>query len=150
MFKDTIRCSHSCNLIFLCTLTLFSLQQHYSKSLGSMNILRNYEMRNLSHVCCYQLYNTFSYSYSFHIQTLLLTGITYNTTNNYTQNSTSAYGGPRSLVCACLTLRSAPYQLLFHPKSYFLCDLKPHAKFWNPTITPSGRGVCGKEKKNKK
>ena len=28
---------------------------------------------------------------------------------------------------------------LFHPKCYFLCDLKPHAKFQKPTITPSGR-----------
>jgi hypothetical protein len=31
-----------------------------------------------------------------------------------------------------------------HPKSYFFCDLKTHAKFRNPTITPSGRKVpCG-------
>ena len=28
-----------------------------------------------------------------------------------------------------------------HPKSYFFYDLKPHAKFHNPTITPSGRKV---------
>ena len=27
------------------------------------------------------------------------------------------------------------------PKSYFLCDFKPHAKFQNPTITLSGRKV---------
>ena len=30
---------------------------------------------------------------------------------------------------------------LFHPKSYFFCELKPHAKFQNPTISPSGRKV---------
>ena len=29
--------------------------------------------------------------------------------------------------------------IFFYPKSYFFCDLKPHAKFRNPTITPSGR-----------
>ena len=28
-----------------------------------------------------------------------------------------------------------------HPKSYFLCDSKPHAKFQNPTITPSDRKI---------
>ena len=26
----------------------------------------------------------------------------------------------------------------FYPKSYFFCELKPHAKFQNPTISPSG------------
>jgi hypothetical protein len=30
---------------------------------------------------------------------------------------------------------------LFHPKSYFSCDLKPHAKFQNPMIAHSGREV---------
>ena len=35
---------------------------------------------------------------------------------------------------------------MFHPKSYFLCDLKPHAKFKNPTITPSGRKVSEAER----
>jgi hypothetical protein len=38
----------------------------------------------------------------------------------------------------------------FYPKSYFFCDLKPHAKFWNHTITPSGRKICGGEKKKEK
>ena len=37
-------------------------------------------------------------------------------------------------------LRGVP-QISFHPKSYFFDDLKPHAKFQNPTITPSGRKV---------
>ena len=37
--------------------------------------------------------------------------------------------------------------IFFHPKSYFLCDLKPHAKFHNPTITPSGRKVSEAERK---
>jgi hypothetical protein len=37
----------------------------------------------------------------------------------------------------------------FYPKSYFFFDLKPHAKFLNPTITPSRRKVCGGEKKKK-
>ena len=31
--------------------------------------------------------------------------------------------------------------LFVQPKSYFLGDLKPHAKFGKPTITPSGRKV---------
>ena len=35
----------------------------------------------------------------------------------------------------------------FEFKSYFFCDLKPHSKFWNPTITPSGRKVSGGEEK---
>jgi hypothetical protein len=30
-------------------------------------------------------------------------------------------------------------QFFFYPKSYIFCDLKPHAKFRNPTITPSGK-----------
>ena len=38
----------------------------------------------------------------------------------------------------------------FTPNLIFFCDLKPHAKFWNPTITPSGRKVTGSEKKKKK
>ena len=42
-------------------------------------------------------------------------------------------------------------QILFEPKSYFIFDLKPHAKFWNPTITPSWRKVSvGEEKEEKK
>jgi hypothetical protein len=36
--------------------------------------------------------------------------------------------------------RGAPQNLFYH-KSYFFCDLKPHAKFGNPAITPSGRKV---------
>jgi hypothetical protein len=38
---------------------------------------------------------------------------------------------------------------IFHPKSYFWCDLKPHAKIQNPTITPSGRKVSEAERKKK-
>jgi hypothetical protein len=36
------------------------------------------------------------------------------------------------------------------PKSYFFCELKPHAKFQNPRITPSGIKVTRRreEKKN--
>ena len=29
-------------------------------------------------------------------------------------------------------------------------ELKNNAKFWNPTITPSGRNVCGMESNKKK
>ena len=32
-------------------------------------------------------------------------------------------------------------QIFFRPKYFFVCDLKPHAKFQNLTITPSGRKV---------
>ena len=39
--------------------------------------------------------------------------------------------------------------IFFYPKSYFFCDLKPHAKFRNPTINLSGRKVCGTERKRK-
>ena len=38
-------------------------------------------------------------------------------------------------------------QILFHPKTYFFCDLKPRAKFCNPTITPSGRKVTRQKKR---
>ena len=38
---------------------------------------------------------------------------------------------------------------LCYPKSYFFCDLKPHAKFWNPTITPSGTKVTTLERKKR-
>ena len=37
-----------------------------------------------------------------------------------------------------------------NPKSYFLCDLKPHAKFENPRTTPSGKKVTGGERKREK
>jgi hypothetical protein len=40
--------------------------------------------------------------------------------------------------------------ILFYPKSYFFCDLKPHAKFWNPTITPSGRKVTRRRERREK
>ena len=40
--------------------------------------------------------------------------------------------------------------ILFNHKSYFLCDLKPHAKFWNPTITPSGRKVTNSEREKER
>ena len=36
------------------------------------------------------------------------------------------------------------------PNLIFFCDLKPHAKFQNPTITPSGREVSEAERKKKK
>jgi hypothetical protein len=32
--------------------------------------------------------------------------------------------------------------ILFYPKPFSFFDLKPHAKFRNPTITPSGRKNC--------
>ena len=35
----------------------------------------------------------------------------------------------------------APPEFCFHPKSYIFGDLKPHAKFRNSTITPSGRKI---------
>ena len=38
----------------------------------------------------------------------------------------------------------------FYPKSYFSCDLKPHAKFQNPTITPSGRKVTRRKEREKR
>ena len=44
--------------------------------------------------------------------------------------SAGADGGPRSWVCARLA-----------PQILFFCELKSHAKFLNPTITPSGRKV---------
>ena len=34
--------------------------------------------------------------------------------------------------------------------AYSFCELKPHAKFWNPTIPPSGRKVTRAERKKKK
>jgi hypothetical protein len=37
-------------------------------------------------------------------------------------------------------------RISFNQKSFFFCELKPHAKFQNPTIAPSGRKVCGTEK----
>jgi hypothetical protein len=36
------------------------------------------------------------------------------------------------------------------PKSYSFCDLKPHAKFQIPTLTPSGRKVMAAEEERKK
>jgi hypothetical protein len=82
-----------------------------------------------------------------------------------------------SRVCARLTLRSAHqitqaeifprtflgggkqkidyrkagiHQICFHPKSYFFCDLKPHAKFQKPTITNSRRKVSVAEERREK
>ena len=40
-------------------------------------------------------------------------------------------------------------QIFVDPKSYFFCDLKLRAKFQNHRTTPSGRKVCGTEKKRK-
>ena len=45
--------------------------------------------------------------------------------------------------------RGSP-RFLFTPNLIFLCDLKPHAKFQNPTITPSGRKVSEAERRRKK
>ena len=36
-----------------------------------------------------------------------------------------------------------------NPKFYF-CELKPHAKFQNPAITPSGRKVTQAEERKRK
>ena len=33
---------------------------------------------------------------------------------------------------------------------YSLCDLKPHGKYQNPTITPSGRKVNGAERRRRR
>ena len=41
-------------------------------------------------------------------------------------------------------------QILFHPKSYLFCELKPHAKFQKPMIIPSGRKVTQGERRKKK
>ena len=40
--------------------------------------------------------------------------------------------------------------ILFQPQILFFCDLKSHAKFWNPTITPSGRKVTTSERRRRK
>ena len=45
--------------------------------------------------------------------------------------------------------RGSP-KFLFTPNLTFLCDLKPHAKFRNPTITPSGREVTTSEEEREK
>ena len=94
-------------------------------------------------------------------------------------NSAGADGGPRSRVCARLTLHSAPHrhqrkcfwggvnkiflsifsplkgarggpQKFVSPQILFFCDWQPHAKFENPTITPSGRKVTAAERREKK
>jgi hypothetical protein len=58
-----------------------------------------------------------------------------------------------------LTLCSAPYQhyqkcfgthVKEGVKKIFFCDLKPHANFQNPTITPPGRKVTMREKDTRK
>ena len=38
----------------------------------------------------------------------------------------------------------------FPPQILFFCDLRPHAKFQNPTITPSGRKVMAGERKRER
>ena len=38
--------------------------------------------------------------------------------------------------------------IVYH-KSYFFCEVKPHAKFQNPTITPSGRKVTSGEERER-
>ena len=40
-------------------------------------------------------------------------------------------------------------QYFCYNKSYFFFDLKPYAKFGNPTITPSGRKVTTSEEREK-
>jgi hypothetical protein len=40
------------------------------------------------------------------------------------------------------------FWICFLPKSFF-CEFKPHAKFRNPMITPSGRKVCAGERREK-
>ena len=40
--------------------------------------------------------------------------------------------------------------IFFYPKTYFFCDFKPIAKFWNPTITPSGRKVITSEREKER
>jgi hypothetical protein len=71
-------------------------------------------------------------------------------------NSAGADGGPCFRVCTCIdtsgNLQAILKTFLFflqqnQPKSYFFVDLKPHAKFQNPNITPSGRKVGEAERK---
>ena len=45
--------------------------------------------------------------------------------------------------------RGGSPQFLFYPKSCFFCDVKPHVKFRNPTITPTGTKVTWRKKKEK-
>jgi hypothetical protein len=40
-----------------------------------------------------------------------------------------------------------PPNFIYH-KSYFVCDLMPHAKFRNHTITPSGRKLTRRKERN--
>ena len=84
----------------------------------------------------------------------------------YIKIFTSANGGPRSRVRTLDPQLSPPSRLVeifqrmclgggvprifFHPKSYFFCELKPHAKFRNPTLTPSGRKVTRAEREKRK
>ena len=53
--------------------------------------------------------------------------------------STHGDGGPRSRVCACETLRSAPHRQ--NPNIFV-----SYANFQNPMISPSGRKVTIKER----
>jgi hypothetical protein len=45
--------------------------------------------------------------------------------------------------------RGGGSQNCYLPVSYCFCDLKPRAKFHYPRTTPSGRKVCGTERKEK-
>jgi hypothetical protein len=40
-------------------------------------------------------------------------------------------------------------EFVFTPNLIFFCELKPHAKFRNPTITPSGRKVTSGERRER-
>ena len=48
-----------------------------------------------------------------------------------------------------MCLRGGGSRSIFYPRSYFFCDLKLCAKFHNLRTTPSGKKVCGGEKKRK-
>ena len=49
-------------------------------------------------------------------------------------------------------MRARGPPIFVYPNSYFFGDLKPHAKFQNPMITPSGRkeSEAEREKKERK
>ena len=49
-----------------------------------------------------------------------------------------------------ITMGQGVPPISFYPKSYFCIDLKPHAKFRNPTITPSRRKVMAAERKKRR
>jgi hypothetical protein len=41
-------------------------------------------------------------------------------------------------------------RILLHPNSYFFCDSRPHIKFQNPTLTPSGRKISRQKERREK